>query len=94
MIAALIGQKLSAFEAAQLGVFVHGLAGDIARDHHGEVGMIAGDIVDALPDAFAHLMPDPDLCTDGRCEPASRREGERRLARIDESEDRSSRSSD
>jgi ADP-dependent NAD(P)H-hydrate dehydratase len=61
VIAALIGQRLGAFEAAQLGVFVHGLAGDIARDHHGEIGLIAGDIVDALPDAFQHLMPDPDL---------------------------------
>ncbi len=62
VIAALIGQKLPAFEAAQLGVFVHGLAGDIARDQNGEVGMIAGDIVDALPDAFVHRcpMPDPD----------------------------------
>jgi NAD(P)H-hydrate epimerase len=58
VIAALLAQKLAAFEAAQLGVFVHGLAGDIARDDHGEIGMIAGDIVDALPDAFAHLMPD------------------------------------
>jgi NAD(P)H-hydrate epimerase len=58
VIAALLAQKLPAFEAAQLGVFVHGLAGDIARDDHGEIGMIAGDIVDALPDAFAHLMPD------------------------------------
>ncbi len=61
LIAALIGQKLPAFEAAQLGVFVHGLAGDIARDHHGEIGMIAGDIVDSLPDAFVHLMPDPEM---------------------------------
>jgi ADP-dependent NAD(P)H-hydrate dehydratase len=61
VIAALIGQKLPAYEAAQLGVFVHGLAGDIARDHHGEVGMIAGDLVDALPDAFAHLMADAEL---------------------------------
>ncbi len=60
VIAALIGQGLSAFEAARLGVFAHGLAGDIARDHHGEVGMIAGDIVDSLPDAFAHLTPDAD----------------------------------
>ncbi len=59
VIAALLGQGMPAFEAAQLGVFVHGLAGDIARDHHGEIGMIAGDIVDALPDAFVHLMPDP-----------------------------------
>jgi NAD(P)H-hydrate epimerase len=55
VIAALLGQKLSAFEAAQLGVHVHGLAGDIARDQNGEIGLIAGDIVDSLPDAFYHL---------------------------------------
>jgi ADP-dependent NAD(P)H-hydrate dehydratase len=55
IIASLIGQKLPAFEAAQLGSYAHGLAGDIARDQSGEVGMIAGDIVDALPDAFYHL---------------------------------------
>ncbi len=55
VIAALLGQKLPAFQAAQLGVYVHGLAGDIARDQNGEVGMIAGDIVDSLPDAFYHL---------------------------------------
>jgi NAD(P)H-hydrate epimerase len=59
VIATLLAQGRPAFEAAQLGVFVHGLAGDIARDHHGEIGMIAGDLVDALPDAFVHLMPDP-----------------------------------
>jgi NAD(P)H-hydrate epimerase len=63
VIAALLAQHLPAFEAAQLGVFIHGLAGDIARDHHGEVGMIAGDMVDALPDAFAHWLPDPNLGT-------------------------------
>ena len=55
IIAALVGQKLPAFEAAVLGTYVHGLAGDIARDHDGEIGMIAGDIVDALADAFIHL---------------------------------------
>ena len=58
VIAALIGQKLPAFEAAQLGVFIHGIAGDIARDDHGETGLIAGDIVDALPDAFVHTSAD------------------------------------
>jgi NAD(P)H-hydrate epimerase len=58
VIAALLGQKLPAFEAAQLGVFIHGVAGDIARDHHGEIGLIAGDLVDALPDAYLHTMPD------------------------------------
>ena len=49
VIAALLAQKLPAFEAAQLGVFIHGVAGDIARDQNGETGLIAGDIVDALP---------------------------------------------
>jgi ADP-dependent NAD(P)H-hydrate dehydratase len=58
VIAALIGQKLAPFDAAQLGVHIHGLAGDIARDQNGMVGMIAGDIVDALPDAFYHLGQD------------------------------------
>jgi ADP-dependent NAD(P)H-hydrate dehydratase len=61
VIAALLAQKLTPFEAAQVGVFIHGLAGDIARDQNGEIGMIAGDLVDALPDAFVHAMPDPDL---------------------------------
>jgi NAD(P)H-hydrate epimerase len=58
VIAALLAQRVPGFEAAQLGVFLHGLAGDIARDHDGEIGMIAGDIVDALPDAFVHFNPD------------------------------------
>ena len=54
-IAALIAQKLDPFDAACLGVYAHGLAGDIARDQSGEVGMNAGDIVDSLADAFNHL---------------------------------------
>jgi ADP-dependent NAD(P)H-hydrate dehydratase len=54
-IAALIAQKMDPFEAACLGVYAHGLAGDIARDQNGEVGLIAGDIVDSLADAFHHL---------------------------------------
>ena len=57
VIAALIGQSLEAFEAAVLGVYAHGLAGDIAKDQNGEVGMIAGDIVDSLADVFVHLGP-------------------------------------
>jgi len=57
VIAALIGQGLDAFEASVLGVYAHGLAGDIAKDQNGEIGMIAGDIVDSLADAFVHLGP-------------------------------------
>ena len=61
VIAALIGQRLAAFDAAQLGVYMHGLAGDIARDQSGMIGMIAGDIVDSLPDAFDHATMDPEV---------------------------------
>ncbi len=57
VIAALIGQQLAPFEASVLGVYAHGLAGDIAKDQNGEVGMIAGDVVDSLADAFVHLGP-------------------------------------
>ena len=53
--AAMLAQHLPAFEAACLATYAHGLAGDIARDQNGEVGMIAGDIVDALADTFSHL---------------------------------------
>jgi len=51
-IAALLGQRLSSFDAAVLGVYVHGLAGDKAAKKRGEVSMIATDIIEALPEAF------------------------------------------
>jgi ADP-dependent NAD(P)H-hydrate dehydratase len=49
---ALRGQGLSSFDATVLGVYVHGLAGDIAAAELGQVSLIATDIVDALPQAF------------------------------------------
>ena len=48
-IAALLGQGLSPFEAAQLGVYLHGLAGDLARDELGELGVTASDVLHNLP---------------------------------------------
>jgi NAD(P)H-hydrate epimerase len=52
LIAALLGQDLDAFAAAQLGVYLHGLAGDLARDELGEVSLIASDVLAYLPRAF------------------------------------------
>ena len=52
IIAALLGQHLPPFEAAQLGVYLHGLAGDMARDQLGEVSLIATDLLDFLPAAI------------------------------------------
>ncbi|HVS38754.1 MAG TPA: NAD(P)H-hydrate dehydratase [Gemmataceae bacterium] len=50
--AALLGQKLEPFAAAQLAVYLHGLAGDLARDALGETSLIAADLLDYLPGAF------------------------------------------
>lgn len=57
MIAALIGQGLTCFEAACLGAHVHGLAGDRAAEKVGQTSLTAGDLLRFLPDAFKALVP-------------------------------------
>jgi NAD(P)H-hydrate epimerase len=58
LMAALIGQGLGFFEAAQLAVYLHGLAGDLARSQLGEVSLIASDLIDYLPQAFQQYFRD------------------------------------
>ncbi len=55
VITALIGQGLSNFDAAVLGTYVHGLAGDIAAEKVGQTSLIATDITDSLLNAFLKL---------------------------------------
>jgi NAD(P)H-hydrate epimerase len=52
LIAALWCQGLEAFAAARLGVYLHGLAGDLAAAELGEVSLVASDLVRFLPRAF------------------------------------------
>jgi len=52
---ALMGQGLSDFDAAVLGVYVHGLAGDIAAERCGQVSMIATDMIEAMGKAFMRI---------------------------------------
>jgi NAD(P)H-hydrate epimerase len=56
LIAALLGQGLEPFAAAQLGVYLHGLAGDLARDDLGEVSLIASDLLVYLPRVFRNFL--------------------------------------
>lgn len=51
----LLAQGYSAEDAAFVGVYVHGLSGDIAAREKGQLGLIASDIVDFLPAAFKSL---------------------------------------
>ena len=55
MITALVGQYNDAVEAAILGVYLHGLAGDIAAEKFSLEAMIASDIVESLGTAFNSL---------------------------------------
>jgi holo-[acyl-carrier-protein] synthase len=49
IIASFIGQGLISIDAAKLGVFCHGLAGDLASIYKGEYGVIATDILENIP---------------------------------------------
>lgn len=52
ILTALLSQGYPQEESCRLGVYVHGLAGDIARRRMGEISMTASDIIDALPEAW------------------------------------------
>jgi ADP-dependent NAD(P)H-hydrate dehydratase len=53
VISALVAQHLDCFDAARLGAFVHGLAGDLATKSLGPVGIIARDLLVHIPQALA-----------------------------------------
>ena len=55
MIGSFLAQGYSASQAACLGVYVHGLAGDFAAKEKGETSMIAGDLIEKIPDAMLSL---------------------------------------
>jgi len=55
IICGLIAQGTNPFSAAIIGVYIHSVAGNIARRLKGERGMIASDILDQVPQAFLSL---------------------------------------
>jgi NAD(P)H-hydrate epimerase len=52
LITALACQHLDAFDAARLGVHLHGLAGDLAAEELGQTSLVASDLIQYLPEAF------------------------------------------
>lgn len=55
VIAGLLGQGLAPFEAAQMGVYVHGRAGDLAAARLGQLSLTAYDLLNELPKAFQEI---------------------------------------
>lgn len=55
IITGLLARGLSPTDAAITGVFIHGLAGDLAADDFGQISLCASDIVNYICKAFQHL---------------------------------------
>ncbi len=58
VIAGLMAQGYPTDCSVWMGVYVHGLAGDLAARVHGEHGLMAGDIADAVGPAIADILSD------------------------------------
>lgn len=56
LLTALLAQSYTPLETALLGVYLHGLAGDLAIQDRGMDALIAGDIIDYLGDGFLSLL--------------------------------------
>jgi ADP-dependent NAD(P)H-hydrate dehydratase len=56
MIAALIGQGATPFEAAFLGAYLHGIAGDLGTTRLGQMSLTASDILAEIPNAILETL--------------------------------------
>jgi hydroxyethylthiazole kinase-like uncharacterized protein yjeF len=56
IIAALLGQGLDTLQAAVLGTYLHGVAGEMAARDKTSYSLIASDLINTLPEAFKDLL--------------------------------------
>lgn len=57
MIVGLLAQGVPAWEAACAATYFHGAAGDLAAQHLGQAGMVAGDVIAQIPYAIQQICP-------------------------------------
>ncbi|MCL4857458.1 MAG: NAD(P)H-hydrate dehydratase, partial [Flavobacteriales bacterium] len=55
IITSLLAQGYAPEQAAITGVYLHGIAGDLAKENVGEIALIASDIIEQLPNAYGWL---------------------------------------
>ncbi len=65
VICGLLAQKMPPFDAAALGVYLHGLAGDAAQERRSAYGMIARDIADQIGEVLKQI-DDTETGQDGK----------------------------
>ncbi len=56
--AGMLAQGLPPYQATQIGAYLHGLAGEMAKGVLGDAGVVAGDLLPLLPKAIRHLKKD------------------------------------
>lgn len=66
IIGALLAQGLRPADAARLGVYLHGMAGDAVRERLGDAGLLASDLPDAIPTARKRLAAVADRLRPGK----------------------------
>jgi NAD(P)H-hydrate epimerase len=81
-IGAWLAQGLEGAVAARLGVYLHGLAGDLAVPEQGEHGLIAGDLLELLPKAMQAVQAYSARPRRGLLREAGRSEVAELLARV------------
>ena len=55
VLGAFLARGLEPAAALGAGVYLHGLAGDVAAERLGQESLVAGDVIEALPEAFRRV---------------------------------------
>ena len=55
LLGAFLARDVDAIDAARAATYLHGLAGDILRDEHGDTGLAAMDLADRIPHAIQRV---------------------------------------